>query len=67
MIAAGRFASRSEALRAGLDQVLREDREREIDAAYARGYGAKPQKEWVGKAGLASLAAFDRAEGGDPL
>ena len=67
VVASGRFANRSEALRAGLERVLREEREREIDAAYSRGYGAKPQKEWVGKAGLAGLAAFDRAEGGDPL
>ena len=67
VVASGRFASRSEALRAGLERVLGEEREREIDEAYRRGYGATPQKEWVGKAGLAGLAAFDRAEGGDPL
>jgi Arc/MetJ-type ribon-helix-helix transcriptional regulator len=67
VVASGRFANRSEALRAGLDRVLREEREREIDAAYSRGYGAIPQKEWVGKVGLAGLEAFDRAEGGDPL
>ena len=66
-VAAGQFGSRSDALRAGLAQVLRAEREREIDAAYARGYGKKPQLEWVAKTGLAGLAAFDRAEGGDPL
>jgi Arc/MetJ-type ribon-helix-helix transcriptional regulator len=63
----GRFATRSEALRAGLNHVLREERQREIDDAYARGYGAHPQKEWVGDLGLRGLAAFDRAERGKPL
>jgi Arc/MetJ-type ribon-helix-helix transcriptional regulator len=67
VVASGRFASRSEALRAGLAQLLREEREREIDAAYHRGYGASPQEEWVGELGLAALGAFDEAEGGDPL
>ena len=58
----GRFPSRSEALRAGLQQVLREEREREIAAAYARGYGRKPQEDWVGEAGLALLNAAVQAE-----
>jgi Arc/MetJ-type ribon-helix-helix transcriptional regulator len=67
VIATGRFASRSEALRAGLERVLREARENEIDAAYRRGYGAAPQDEWVGELGLAGLESFSRAEGGEPL
>lgn len=67
VVASGRFANRSEVLRAGLERVLREEREREIEEAYRRGYGTTPQEEWVGKIGLAGLAAFDRAEGGDPL
>jgi Arc/MetJ-type ribon-helix-helix transcriptional regulator len=66
-VASGRFANRSEALRAGLELILREEREREIDEAYARGYGRHPQKEWVGELGLAGLAAFHKAEGGKPL
>lgn len=66
-IARGRFANRSSALRAGLEQVLREEREREIDDAYIRGYGEHPQEEWVGEAGLAALAAFHAAEGGKRL
>ena len=63
----GRFANRSEALRAGLARVLRDERERQIGDAYRRGYGAHPQEEWVGDVGLAGLSAFDRAEGGEAL
>jgi Arc/MetJ-type ribon-helix-helix transcriptional regulator len=67
VISSGRFANRSDVLRAGLELILREEREREIDAAYARGYGRHPQEEWVGELGLAGLAAFHKAEGGKPL
>ena len=63
----GRFASRSEALRAGLARVLGDEREREIEDAYRRGYEEHPQEEWVGEVGLAGLTAFDRAERGEPL
>jgi Arc/MetJ-type ribon-helix-helix transcriptional regulator len=63
----GRFASRSEALRAGLAHVLREEREREIAAAYGRGYGRHPQEPWIGELGLALLdkAANADRKGGD--
>jgi Arc/MetJ-type ribon-helix-helix transcriptional regulator len=61
-VARGMFASRSDALRAGLARVLREAREQEIAAAYARGYGAKPQEEWIGEVGLALLDKAVRAE-----
>jgi Arc/MetJ-type ribon-helix-helix transcriptional regulator len=67
VVSSGRYASRSEALRAGLERVLAEERELEIEAAYRRGYGAAPQEEWVGETGLALLEAFNRAEGGEPL
>jgi Arc/MetJ-type ribon-helix-helix transcriptional regulator len=63
----GRFANRSEALRAGLEQILHEERQREIDEAYRRGYAKYPQEEWIGELGLALLAAFHEAEGGEPL
>ncbi len=66
-IARGRFANRSDALRAGLDRILYEERQREIDETYAAGYAKHPQEEWVGELGLAGLAAFDKAEGGAPL
>jgi Arc/MetJ-type ribon-helix-helix transcriptional regulator len=66
-IARGTFPSRSDALRAGLERVLHEERKREIDEAYVAGYGKHPQETWVGEIGLAGLAAFDKAEGGKPL
>ena len=66
-IARGTFANRSDALRAGLERLLQEEREREIDKAYAAGYGKHPQETWVGEIGLAGVAAFDKAEGGKPL
>lgn len=58
----GRFANRSEAIRAGLARLLREERDREIEDAYRRGYGAQPQEGWVGEAGLALLARAVTAE-----
>jgi len=67
LIERGRFATRSEALRAGLARLVHDERERAIDAAYRRGYGKHPQEEWVGQVGLAGLSALDRAEGGKPL
>jgi Arc/MetJ-type ribon-helix-helix transcriptional regulator len=66
-IARGRFANRSEALRAGLDRILFEEHQREIDETYAAAYKKHPQEAWVGKLGLAGLAAFDEAEGGGSL
>jgi Arc/MetJ-type ribon-helix-helix transcriptional regulator len=67
LVARGRFANRSAALRAGLASLLGEERRRLIDDAYRRGYSQHPQEEWVAAAGLAGLAAFDRAERGEPL
>jgi Arc/MetJ-type ribon-helix-helix transcriptional regulator len=67
LVSSGRFANRSDVLRAGLARVIREEREREIDEAYRRGYGEHPQEEWIGRAGLAAFAAFHEAEGGEPL
>jgi len=61
-VARGRFASRSEALRAGLAYVLREEREREIAAAYERGYGRHPQDSALGDLGLALLAEVAKGE-----
>ena len=55
-VARGSFPSRAAALRRGLELLLREEREREIEAAYRRGYGEQPQEEWTGQAGLAAFA-----------
>jgi Arc/MetJ-type ribon-helix-helix transcriptional regulator len=62
-VARGRFASRSEALRQGLAMLLREEREREIDEAYRRGYEKHPQEERVGQDGLILLQQRVESEG----
>ena len=67
LVRAGEFKNRSEVLRAALAGLLRERREQEIEDAYRRGYARYPQEEWIGIAGLAAFAAWDAAEGGDPL
>jgi Arc/MetJ-type ribon-helix-helix transcriptional regulator len=64
-IARGRFSSRSDALRAGLQHVLRSEREQAIAAAYEEGYGRHPQEPWVGELGLALLGQAGRAEARD--
>jgi Arc/MetJ-type ribon-helix-helix transcriptional regulator len=62
LVARGRFANRSDVLRAALRFLLKEERERDIDEAYRRGYGKYPQEEWIAELGLAALAAWDKAE-----
>jgi Arc/MetJ-type ribon-helix-helix transcriptional regulator len=66
-VARGWFANRSDALRSGLERILYEERQREIDRLYAAGYGKHPQEAWVDELGLAGFTAFGRAEGGAPL
>jgi Arc/MetJ-type ribon-helix-helix transcriptional regulator len=61
-IAHGRFPNRAAALREGLRRLLRAEREREIEEAYRRGYGAQPQEDWLGQTGLAAFAALVGAE-----
>ena len=61
-VAAGHFASRSDALRHGLQLVLQEERNREIAEEYRRGYSEFPQEEWVGQNGLSLFAAWVSAE-----
>ncbi len=48
----GVFPSRAAAVRTGLQRLLREDREQEIERAYRRAYADEPQEAWVGEAGL---------------
>ncbi|HEY7692576.1 MAG TPA: ribbon-helix-helix domain-containing protein [Gaiellaceae bacterium] len=68
-IARGRFPNRAAALRQALERLLRDEREREIEEAYRRGYGEQPQEEWPGEVGLAALAELVAAEekDADPL
>jgi Arc/MetJ-type ribon-helix-helix transcriptional regulator len=68
-VASGRYRSRSDALRRGLELVLREERDREIEESYRRGYGKYPQEEWIGEVGLALLAqrVAEEEAGQDPL
>lgn len=61
-VAKGRFANRSEAMREALAMLLKEEREREIEEAYRRGYTEQPQEEWIGELGLALFAAWAEAE-----
>lgn len=61
-IARGRFPNRAAALREGLERLLREEREREIEDAYRRGYGEQPQEAWTGELGLAAFAELVAAE-----
>ena len=61
-VARGRFPNRAAAVRRGLELLLREERGREIEEAYRRGYGEHPQEEWVGKVGLAAMAELIAAE-----
>ncbi len=65
LIAAGRFASRSEALREGLDRLLAAEREQAIEDAYRRARQSRPEDD--GALGLAALAAWSQVEGGEPL
>ncbi len=67
LIAEGTFKTRSDILRTALAALLHERRERAIEDAYRRGYGKYPQEEWIGRDGLALFAAWDAAEGGDPI
>lgn len=59
-VASGRYASRAAAVRAGVEQLLRAERECEIVDAYRRGYGKHPQEEDLGGAGLLLMAAAIR-------
>lgn len=51
----GEFASRAEAVRAGLELVLARQREQEIAEEYRRAYTERPQEEWVGEAGASLM------------
>ena len=64
VVASGRYASRSDALRQGLDLILRQERDREIVESYRRAYADDPQEESV--IGLWAFAQFvEREEAGE--
>jgi len=69
LVAKRRYESRSDAVRAALDLLFREERKREIEEEYRRAYAQFPQAEWVGEVGLQLFAAFIEAEeqGQEPL
>jgi Arc/MetJ-type ribon-helix-helix transcriptional regulator len=66
IVASGRYASRSDALRQGLDRILREERDREIVESYRRAYAEHPQEESeIGIWALEEIVRRDRAAGFD--
>jgi len=66
IVASGRYASRSDALRQGLDRILREERDREIFESYRRAYAEHPQEESeIGIWALEEIVRRDRAAGFD--
>jgi Arc/MetJ-type ribon-helix-helix transcriptional regulator len=64
-VAAGRFPTRAAAVRAGVDRLLRDERDREIAEQYRRAYSAHPQDEEDGRAGAALMATVVAQEESD--
>jgi Arc/MetJ-type ribon-helix-helix transcriptional regulator len=62
VVATGRAHSRAEAVRNAVELLVRVEREREIADEYARAYGAEPQEDWIGQAGLALGAKLLESE-----
>jgi Arc/MetJ-type ribon-helix-helix transcriptional regulator len=62
-VARGAFPSRAAAVRAGLDQLLREEREAHIAEAYRRAYATVPEEDGAGRAGLSLGAALLAGDG----
>jgi Arc/MetJ-type ribon-helix-helix transcriptional regulator len=58
----GRFESRAAAVRAAIDRLLDDERNRKIAEQYRRGYGEQPQEDWVGEMGLAVGSELVRRE-----
>src|ERR1035437_7826277 len=49
-VAAGRYPSRAAAVRAGVHELVCEQRNREIADGYRRAYSETPQESWLGEA-----------------
>ena len=60
LVAAGRFATRAEAIRAGLVAVLERDRQQRIDDAIVAGYRRNPptsaDEDWAERSGRELIA-----------
>lgn len=66
-VARGRYPTRAAAVRAGVERLLRDEREAEIAEQYRRAYAAEPQVASDGRTGLALMAAaVRRDESPDP-
>lgn len=67
IVASGRYASRSDALRQGLERILREERDREIVESYRRASAEHPQEE--SEIGIWAFTQFVEREqaGEEPL
>jgi len=61
-VAQGRYPTRAAAVRAGIDRLLREERDLKIAEQYRRAYRAQPQDEAIGRAGAALMARVLQAE-----
>lgn len=61
-VAQGRYPTRAAAVRAGVERLLRDEREHEISEQYRQGYGAQPQDESAGRAGVALMATVLASE-----
>lgn len=56
-VAQGHFASRAAAVRAGVERLLRDERDLEIAEQYRRAYGRQPQDESAGRAGVSLMGS----------
>ena len=64
IVAAGRYASRSDAIRSGLELILRQERDREIFESYQRAYAEYPEEESeIGVWALSEIIRDERAAG----
>jgi Arc/MetJ-type ribon-helix-helix transcriptional regulator len=66
-VARGSYPSRAAAVRAGLQRLLRDERETQIAEAYRQGYAAEPADPEIGEAGLElGTTLLAEAEGSQP-
>lgn len=66
-VAQGRYPTRAAAVRAGVELLLRDEREHHIAEQYRRAYGDQPQDESLGRAGATlTTTVLAREETADP-